>query len=380
MSRTVHISGMYKSGTSWLLQCLAAHPEIVAWQEFDPIKASYHRTPYVPTKTRRIQAIFGIHLGGLDLVHRKQSLVPKSCDEAFADFFMGTGLVPVSGEEKRREVSNLPRDDLEYLACELFRVLGKGPRPGDGKRFKSARCERAIGIANLSIEELVELMMTVAGEPDSRRLPRLFYESVMNMCDPSAMVAFKAADQLMTLCELLDAMPETKVVLIVRDARDTVVSAAAFKRLMKAQERPWRGATTPSLAQSVDAWALRISLVAEYSKHKNVYVLRYEDLIADFDAEIAGVYEFLGVSASEDIVNRTRTLTEFKLMSGGRARGEEAASVFRKGVVGDWHAKLTGLEKALAWRIARRQLQQLGYAKDGRVGESDVIRGKPHSV
>ena len=39
--RFIHIVGMYKSGTSWLLHVLANHPEIIAWREFDILRAVY---------------------------------------------------------------------------------------------------------------------------------------------------------------------------------------------------------------------------------------------------------------------------------------------------------------------------------------------------
>ena len=39
--RFIHIVGMYKSGTSWLLHVLANHPEIIAWREFDILRAIY---------------------------------------------------------------------------------------------------------------------------------------------------------------------------------------------------------------------------------------------------------------------------------------------------------------------------------------------------
>ena len=42
---------MYKCGTSWLTHILAAHPEIIAWREFDVIRAVY-RNRHAPYMTR----------------------------------------------------------------------------------------------------------------------------------------------------------------------------------------------------------------------------------------------------------------------------------------------------------------------------------------
>lgn len=355
------------------MQCLAAHPGVVAWREFDPIGASYSRVPCGATPASRLVALYWTLRGRLDLVYEKQKLIPKSSSEAFAEFFMGTGWVPVNGAKKQAEIEALPRDDLELLADNLFRIIEKGPKKDDESTYSPAIFKRALGIANFKRRDLIKMMQAVSEHGDTRELPRLFYNTVVELCDPSAVVAFKAADQVMTLPELLEAMPQTKIVFIVRDARDAVVSASAFQDLMREQETPWQDDRKPSFAQAVYSWALRVSLVTKYSELPNVYVLRYEDLIADFEDEIAGVYQFLGLPSTDAIVRETRELTDFQLMSGGRKRGDEAASVFRKGIVGDWHTKLSAAEKELSWRIARRQLGQLGYTKDGSVVDSKVI-------
>jgi hypothetical protein len=373
MPQTAHIVGMYKSGTSWLLQCLAAHPDVVAWREFDPINASYQRLPPAPDGLSRLRAIYWTFRGRLDLAHGNQRLSPKSTHDAFSDFFMGTGWIPVNGSENRRKVSELPREDLAFLADELFRLAGKGPAKQDHRKYLGSAYDRALGVANLKREDLIDLMQLVMDTEDTTQLPALFYKAISDLCDESCTVAFKAADQIMTFTELMASVPNTRAIVTVRDGRDAVVSAAAFQRLMTQQDTPWQDERQPTFAQAVTSWALRASLVARYSTHANLYVLRYEDLIANFDGVMADVYRFLGLAADAEIVQRAKEHTSFENMSGGRARGEEAASIYRKGVVGDWQEKLSSKEKELAWRIARRQLKQFDYSKEGLLKKSLLV-------
>ncbi len=48
----IHIVGLYKCGSSWLLHMLAAHPQIVAWREFDVLRATHARASFLLTLPR----------------------------------------------------------------------------------------------------------------------------------------------------------------------------------------------------------------------------------------------------------------------------------------------------------------------------------------
>ena len=72
--RFIHIVGMYKSGTSWLLHILANHPEIIAWREFDILRAVYDYRACPPSYIRR----------GLNKVLRLTGLSRRLDSEALA--------------------------------------------------------------------------------------------------------------------------------------------------------------------------------------------------------------------------------------------------------------------------------------------------------
>ena len=80
------------------------------------------------------------------------------------------------------------------------------------------------------------------------------------------------------------------------------------------------------------------------------------------DAAIGGLLEFLGVSATPDMIRRCRDAAEFSRWSGGRDKGEEEkSSFFRKGVVGDWENYFNDA----SFEVFRKQtgdlLHELGY-------------------
>jgi len=55
----------------------------------------------------------------------------------------------------------------------------------------------------------------------------------------------------------------------------------------------------------------------------------------------------------------------FERLAGGRSRGQEAASFFRKGVAGDWKNVFTERNKQDFKAAAGDLLIELGYEEDG---------------
>ena len=74
--------------------------------------------------------------------------------------------------------------------------------------------------------------------------------------------------------------------------------------------------------------------------------------------------EFLGVDASERTVQRCVSAASFEKLSGGRSRGQEAASFFRTGIAGDWQNVFTEQERRDFKAVAGDLLIELGYERD----------------
>lgn len=368
-ARTVHIVGMYKCGTSWLLHCLAAHPEILAWREFDPYVAALQRLGPRNDPVLKIKGLLCTLGGRLDLAQVRPRFNPRSKEEAFSQFFLGTGWVPFYGQENQRAARQLrPADTaaLPQLADQLFQMLDKQFQPEQVARYDAAQFHNTLGIVNFKRSSMIELMTAVLECKSSEEMPKAFYDQLTRLSNPDDVVAFKAADQIMALQKLQRDMPNTKAIAVVRDARDAMVSAWKFEALMNRIEAPWsKNSQTRHLIEFMYTWGVRAAAILKAASENKLLMIRYEDLHSNFQETIARVYHYIGVDDSLTTINNIRRTTDFETVSGGRKKGEEAESVVRKGIVGDWRNVLTARQAALAWRVARRQMTELGYTREG---------------
>lgn len=93
--------------------------------------------------------------------------------------------------------------------------------------------------------------------------------------------------------------------------------------------------------------------------------VRYEDLLERPAKEAGRLFRFLGADASPRVVRRCVNATSFEKRSGGRKRGEEdSTSGVRKGVAGDWRNVFTEQDREIFKEEAGDLLVQLGYEKD----------------
>jgi hypothetical protein len=115
-------------------------------------------------------------------------------------------------------------------------------------------------------------------------------------------------------------------------------------------------------------WSARVSSTVEDGPTLpgNGYVeVRYEDLLARPEEEVRRLLEFLRAEASEKTVKRCVNAASFEKLSRGRTRGQEdPTSFFRKGIAGDWSNVFTEQDKVLFKKEAGDLLIQLGYEKD----------------
>ena len=78
-----------------------------------------------------------------------------------------------------------------------------------------------------------------------------------------------------------------KTILMIRDGRD--VAYSMYKR-----EGQIRGAVTK--------WKRECQIVLRYSAHPRTMLVRYEDLVTDFERIMTGVFEFIGEKYEEGVV------------------------------------------------------------------------------
>lgn len=186
-----------------------------------------------------------------------------------------------------------------------------------------------------------------------------------------------------TMREISAVYPEARVIHIIRDGRDALVSAAHHSRNfgMGKNAGTRRGSRLDdpggadesvfagnSLARMAAEWAARVGRTVEDGPAllgDNYTMVRYEDLLEGPEREMARLLSFLGAEAGTEVVGRCVAAASFERLSGGRRRGEEdATSFFRKGVSGDWKNVFTEQDREVFKREAGGLLVRLGYERD----------------
>ena len=198
-------------------------------------------------------------------------------------------------------------------------------------------------------------------------------------------------DSLRIVTEIADILPEARVIHIIRDGRDTVVSQLhhVWNRAsdeggihnLTPEERDRRDRyradaeevlrsgdgifSERRLKSSANNWnrlvgaAVRDGPRALGERYTEV---RYEDLLQRPETEFGRLFDFLGARADEETVTRCVGATNFENRSGGRERGQEdARSGVRKGVAGDWKRVFIERDKVIFKEIAGDLLLKLGY-------------------
>ena len=151
----------------------------------------------------------------------------------------------------------------------------------------------------------------------------------------------KTPQNVRVLVLLRELFPNARLINVVRDGRDAIVSAwfhylrvrpeqlealcgNAFDRFVKLEGAAW-SQDLEMAERAVEEHGLRLTHI------------RFEDLVADPAREVAALLRFLDLEPDAATIQRSVEKTAFARWANGREPGEEdPRSFFRKGVVGDW--------------------------------------------
>jgi hypothetical protein len=161
---------------------------------------------------------------------------------------------------------------------------------------------------------------------------------------PVRAIGEKTPDNIEYFWWLLKLVPSAKFIHIVRDPRDCAVSAWFHNQRIEPAWLEENFATIQEFARYyVDRWATAVrGGIAFGARNPQRYLeFRYGDLLEDAESVFRRTLDFLGVPTEPSLVKACCAAAAFERMSGGRSRGsEDANSLFRKGVVGDWRNHL----------------------------------------
>jgi hypothetical protein len=197
--------------------------------------------------------------------------------------------------------------------------------------------------------------------------------------------------------EINAAIPDAKVIHILRDGRDQAVSwmhhlwkrarnqggdehitseeAAKRDEFYRTRRVPLEvdgGGifTEERLRETASRWKERVSKTIKDGPvlMGDRYIeVRYEDLLERPETEARRLFEFLGADGDEEVVRRCVEANDFEALS-GRKRGNEEYEVGfqkrRKGIAGDWKNVFTERDKAIYKETAGDLLIELRYAEN----------------
>jgi len=231
---------------------------------------------------------------------------------------------------------------------ELLKSYNDQQRAGESNTFSG---EDALDIARTAIHTLQRKWVDQLPEPERIRV-----------------IADKTPEHALALDPLNAVFPAMKVIHIIRDGRDCIVSGwhhnirkeeAAFRKRFPTMERYAYHFTKHN-------WVPYINRARQWGQtHPQRYLeVRYEHLLESAHAETARIYRFLGVDAGDALIDQIIERTSFRSLSGGRDPGQvNNASHFRKGVSGAWREELDDASVRTFEQLAGELMDTLGYER-----------------
>jgi hypothetical protein len=146
-----------------------------------------------------------------------------------------------------------------------------------------------------------------------------------------------------------------RVTYIYRDPRDAMLSAYDYGQRAIKKGRPNAFSHLTDFQKSVDFIMEYIQIWEKWMKVKNVHIARYEDLLTDYDNEVAQLVGFLKLNASKAEVR--------KVMDGyrpGAAEGQQGLHFF-KGKIGRFRNVYSPEEQDILREKLGPYLQRMNY-------------------
>ncbi len=161
--------------------------------------------------------------------------------------------------------------------------------------------------------------------------------------------------------ELLALYPEARVVVMMRDPRDVLLSQKNRwkRRRLGAKSTPWWNALRTWAGYHPETisllWRSGVAAGDRFKDDPRVCVLRFEDLLADPEVELKRVCEAVGLSYDPSMLNVPRVGSSHK-------EDSPAERGLDPGAAGRWQkGGLTKAELAICQRITGEHMQRHGY-------------------
>ena len=197
-----------------------------------------------------------------------------------------------------------------------------------------------------------------------QRLWRRTFEPLAVARPEARLLVEKTPDHALWLHIARDVVPDARAIHIVRDSRAVVAS------LLEASRRPWGQIWAPkSRRAAVAVWRSHVS--AALDSPLPIHLVRYEDLVDDAPAVLAGIYEFLALPRDPALCAReavTGTSLDAFVVAGevgGDLREPEGFGRSGEEARDAWRTSLGAWDRWRIWMRTRDLLEPLGYGPEG---------------
>jgi hypothetical protein len=146
-----------------------------------------------------------------------------------------------------------------------------------------------------------------------------------------------------------------RITYIYRDPRDAMLSAYEYGQRALQKGRPNAFSHLTDFQKSLDFILSYIEIWKKWTKEKHVLVARYEDLLMDYDHEVARLIGFLKLSADNPDVGAV--ITSYRP---GAAEGQQGLH-FYKGKIGRFREAYSVDEQKILKEKLGPYLQRMGY-------------------
>jgi hypothetical protein len=311
--------GRAKSGTSWLMRTLNAHPEILCRGEGRIFGRDYKREDIKNMQSRTIQP---------------SSLYRAILDAEYLRAWVERS-VWTRDDDKDEHLANLTRVAINYFLTEKLSKTGKRI-VGDKTPFLSEKI----------VQEIGEIY------PGAR---------IIHIIRDGRDVAVSSMHHLwkhsIDLAGHLDLQPEEKA------KRDAYYKDD--RTFLRTGESLFVEERIRSLARD---WAEVVERARKDGPRllgENYVEVRYEELLERPEEEVGRLLSFLGAEAGKEAARHCVESASFERWSRGRGRGqEESTSLLRKGTSGDWKNAFSERDKMIFKEAAGDTLVELGYEMD----------------
>ncbi|HSJ90167.1 MAG TPA: sulfotransferase domain-containing protein [Anaerolineales bacterium] len=158
-----------------------------------------------------------------------------------------------------------------------------------------------------------------------------------------------------TASRLLQSLGLLRITYIYRDPRDAMLSAFDYGQRALEKGRPNAFSHLTDFQKSLDFIMEYVHIWEKWTREKNVLIARYEDLLINYDDQVARLIEFLKLNGSHPDVQKV-----IESYRPGEAEGQQGLH-FYKGKIGRFRESFSPEEQAILTEKLRPYLTRMGY-------------------